>query len=87
MFLIDLPPGVRASFEVFMVSDQLGAEVCLAVRNMPKFPTFPKTVDAHVVMATLGLQAEFAQLAAQADDWRVMTPAEIADYRADNKDD
>ncbi len=87
MSLVDLPPGVRASFEVYMVSDKLGAEVCLAVRNLPKFPTFPADVDARAVMTTLGLQESFAQLATQADDWRVMTPAEIVDYRADNQDE
>lgn len=87
MSLVDLPLGVRASIEVYLISDKLGAEVCLALRNLPKFPTFDGDVDAHALITSLGLQGEFAQLAIQADDWRVMTPAEIVDYRADNQNE
>jgi hypothetical protein len=72
--------GLRYCIEIYLVSEATDAETCVTIRSPVPFPTIPPVTDVRTLMTAI-LSTDCGHLFEATDDWRLMTGAEIADYR------
>lgn len=74
-------PGVRYAIVVYIVSDRLNVETVLTLEAHSPFPEVTDRPDLQALMAHLACGETFDGLLQQADDWRLMSDAEIKSYK------
>jgi hypothetical protein len=79
--IVQCPEGVEIDFVIYLTSESTGIDVRFALKGMPAFVGFEKACDPAALEVASGA-SRFAP------DWRMMTRAEIAEYkRGEDPDD
>lgn len=80
--LMKCPEGVELDLICYLTSDKTGLNVKISVKGLPAITSFKTVADAASLATAQGL-TKFA------DDWRMMTRAEIKTYKEeeDQEDD
>lgn len=81
MSLIKLPEGVEAAILVYIVDDA-GHQARVQVRGLTNFPT-EFDINAEALAKSVGFDLKMPT----GNVWRVMTRAEIKEYKADNPEE
>lgn len=76
-----LPDGVELGLDFYVVSDEAGIETVFSVKGLPAAPDWfqTPTLDPLKILSSIG--QPIATFESIADDWRMMTRPEIADYK------
>lgn len=72
--IIQAPEGVEIGLSFYFTSEETGLEVVGNMSGLPALTSFDGQADAAKLAEHFGLNSF-------ADDWRLMTRAEIADYK------
>lgn len=72
-------PGIRYSVSVYLISESKDAEIIMTIDSPVVLPPVIAAPSADAILRQFGCDA--AQLFGGADDWRLMTIEEVADYR------
>jgi hypothetical protein len=78
--LIKCPEGIELDLVMFLTSPSTGINIQLALRGLPAITPFSAEPDVE------GLVRQY-KLAKLAPDWRFMTRAEVAAYKAEEDED
>lgn len=73
-------PGIRYSISAYIISDSAGFETVVTIDSPVPLPPITGNANATAILASLGVDALNPVIRA-ADDWRLMTDAEIAQYK------
>jgi len=72
--IIHAPEGVEIDLAFYLTSDATGLEMVARIGGLPALTTFDGKTDANALAEKLSIQS-------LANDWRLMSRAEIADYK------
>jgi hypothetical protein len=73
-------PGIRYSISAYIVSDSADFETVVTIESPVPLPPITGAPNATVILASLGVDA-LHPIVRAADDWRLMTDVEIAQYK------
>jgi hypothetical protein len=80
-----LPEGCEAKIEFYLASDKADAEVVVGLGGLTAFPDLTGHDPEPLKLVQSVAASVSADLLTIADDWRFMSRAEIADYKARQK--
>lgn len=76
----ELPEGVVATLDFYITSDSSGLEAVMSIKGLTVVPDFRLTPDLDALVLIKAAGGVVETLREIADDWRMMTRAEVGDY-------
>jgi hypothetical protein len=79
--MTDPIPGLRYGLSLYLTSDKLAADTVVTLEAFKPLPPIVAEPDLKTLLAAVGGNGALEQLFKSAHDWRVMSDAEIAQYK------
>jgi len=82
-----LSEGVEIDIQVYMTSESSGIDIKIGLKGFPVVPEFNENqLDPMSFIKSIQKSMDTSKLEALATDWRMMTRAEIKEYKDANPD-